>query len=769
LNQVKLSAGDKHKTLIGAEGRIHFGDWDQPDPITSMDLAVRMSGRDTGFLSAWAEQEFPAFAYQSQGRLHTVDGQHRIDDYKLVTPPGEPLHIWEKGSADKVTFLPAFSIEGIRIDHRARTDDVSRLNKLFKLERTIPAIGRLDMRAIVTGTDTKLLIDELELNVGDEDVLRVQASGRVGYISAERKWRLEDTDLEIKARSSSSRALVQAFGYEIPDLGPVVARASLSDKGKTLGVESIRLVVGERDRPALTSTGSIGDLYTPSGVRIETRLNISGRDFARLADNQELPELGALTGNMLISDGKGALGIDSLRIESDKPDLLSLKLDGHFDDFSKPQTFQLDARVKARDANLWWALFDLEWPGHGLVEMDARLTGADGGSLLKAHLISGEEKVDIVLNTDFQSSPPQIKGKITAENFFLPDPAEKKREQLAREREEKSKKKKKSKPPVFSREPMDLAWLKKADVDLTIDILSFDPANSAALSASARAVLKSGRLSVAPATLVYPKGQASLGLQFDASDQPRFSFSLSGENLDPWRGFNLEDLKTKGQFKSKNAEVNVKLALASTGKSQHDMAANLQGEFYVTMKHGKISQSKLRLLFVDIVGWASDQAKQRYDDINCAIADYSIEQGLVTTRAFFMDSDRITIAGEGTVDLGNEKVDYTFIPRKKSRLIVKAEPVKIRGPLNDPSIEAIPVKSAALTFGALIFAPYVFAGMVAADYAQDKLHQGQGDSSVCANYERDLIKAREKEAGEKRAVRKDRKWNRVLPLWDKED
>jgi hypothetical protein len=116
LNQVKLSAGDKHKTLIGAEGRIHFGDWDQPDPIASMDLAVRMSGRDTGFLSAWTEQDFPPTAYQSQGRLHTVDGQHRIDDFRMVTPPGEPLDVWEKGSADKVTFLPEFSIEGIRID-----------------------------------------------------------------------------------------------------------------------------------------------------------------------------------------------------------------------------------------------------------------------------------------------------------------------------------------------------------------------------------------------------------------------------------------------------------------------------------------------------------------------------------------------------------------------------------------------------------------------------------------------------------------------------
>jgi hypothetical protein len=771
LNQIKLSAGDKRKTLLGAEGRIHFGDWDQSDPMQSMDLAVRMSGRDTGFLSAWSEQDFPALAYQAQARLHTVDGQHRVDDYKMVTPRGEPLDVRETGSADKVTFLPAFSMEGIRLDTRARTDDVARLNTLFNLDRTIPAIGPLEARWLTTGSDTKLLISKLTLTAGQEDVLRVEASGRVGYISAANKWRLEDTDLDLKAHSSSSQALAQAFGHRITNLGPVVAQAAIRDRGKTLGVEAMRIVVGDADRPTLTATGSIGDLYTASKVRIESKLYMDGHDFARLSDNQELPELGALTGTLLISDHKGALGIDSLHIESNKPDVLSLKLDGRFDDFSKPETLELNARVTARDANLWWALFDLEWPGRGLVEIDAQLKRADGGTLLKATGISGEEKIDLLLKADFQTSPPQIKGRITAQNFFLPDPAEKKREQIAREREEK--KKLKQKPPVFSREPMNLAWMKKADVDVSVDIQSFDRANSEAVSGNFRAVLKSGHLSVRPATLVYPKGQADLDLQLDARDVPTFSFRMSGENLDPWRGLNVYEPGSRRQFDSKDAEANANISLSSSGKSQHDMAANMQGEFYVTMKHGKISQSNLNLLFVDIVGWASDHAKQRYDDVNCAIADYSIRQGLLTTNAFFMDTDRITIAGEGTVDLGRERVDYTFIPRKKSRLIVKAEPVTIKGPLNDPSIKAIPIKSAALTFGTLIFAPYVFAGMVAADFAHGKLDSGEGDSSVCANYEKDLHKAREKEAtkkqAEKKAEKKDRRWKRIFPLRDEEE
>jgi len=134
-----------------------------------------------------------------------------------------------------------------------------------------------------------------------------------------------------------------------------------------------------------------------------------------------------------------------------------------------------------------------------------------------------------------------------------------------------------------------------------------------------------------------------------------------------------------------------------------------------------------------------------------------------------MDTEGITIAGEGTVDLGREKIDYTFIPRKKSRFILKAEPVKIRGALNDPSIEAIPVKSAALTFGTLIFAPYVFAGMAAADFAHGKLDNGKGDDAVCENYAKDLEKERKKEASGKQGKKKDSRWKRMLPLWDDED
>ena len=57
-------------------------------------------------------------------------------------------------------------------------------------------------------------------------------------------------------------------------------------------------------------------------------------------------------------------------------------------------------------------------------------------------------------------------------------------------------------------------WMKRADVDLSVDIQSFDRENSEALSANFSMVLQSGHLSINPAVLVYPKGRADLSLQF---------------------------------------------------------------------------------------------------------------------------------------------------------------------------------------------------------------------------------------------------------------
>jgi hypothetical protein len=367
-------------------------------------------------------------------------------------------------------------------------------------------------------------------------------------------------------------------------------------------------------------------------------------------------------------------------------------------------------------------------------------------------MTSGQERIDITLDGAMDRTPPHIKGKLTASNFFIPDLFEEQRQKRAEEREsgephsdnsstdseaETGRKSGTDKPPVFSRTPIDRQRLQGLDLDLDIDIRSFDRSQSAAESAKATIRLKSGHLSVSPAALVYPKGSAELDLQLDTQDTVDVSFRLEGQNLDPWRGLSLFEEESKGAYKAEDAELDVQISLTSSGESEHELAANLEGDMYAAIRNGKITQSKLRLLFVDIIGWATESEKRRYDNVNCGIADYRVSQGVVSTNAFFLDTPRISIAGEGTIDMGQEQINYIFIPKKKSRLIVKSEPVHIRGALNDPEITAIPIKSLATqagTLGTLLFAPYVFAGILAGQYASGEMQKHGDDASVCLEY-----------------------------------
>ena len=64
--------------------------------------------------------------------------------------------------------------------------------------------------------------------------------------------------------------------------------------------------------------------------------------------------------------------------------------------------------------------------------------------------------------------------------------------------------------------------------------------------------------------------------------------------------------------------------------------------------------------------------------------------------------------------------------------------MKIKGPLNDPKVKGIPWKSAGVTaakVGGIIFAPFIFIPLTAADYAAGKVESKDG-KSACLEYQK---------------------------------
>jgi hypothetical protein len=548
----------------------------------------------------------------------------------------------------------------------------------------------------------------------------------LGKLSAANKWQPQNTNLSIRASSSSSSALAGKLGYRIPELGPLAAQATFLDKNKKVSIDSVQLRLGEMDNPVLKASGYVNDLAAMKGVKVDAQLHLDGRRFAAFADFQKLPELGAVTGQLSISDSDGTLGIDSLQVETGKPELLSLKVDGRFDNFKDPSTLLLNSSLTARDLQLIGAIFDRKWRAIGPVQLDAEIKRTGKGSDWTSTLTAGKTEVQAKLNTLFRATPKQISGTITARKLFLWDLVEKDKEG--------KKKKTSKKEPVFSREPIDFDWLKKVDVDIAIEVESFAQESFLAQSAQLHVGLKSGLLSISPARLVYPKGKLNMDLELDARDHPQLTFKAFGEHLDPWRTLNIQQEKQRFE-----ARLDIDVSLSTSGLSPHELAANSQGSIYLTMQNGKVSSALIDLVFADIAGWVWTKTKGRkFDDFDCGVADYSIEQGIISTKAFILDTENATITGGGTIDLGGEEIEYVLLPKKKSLRIYKADPVKIKGPLNDPKVKTLSWKSAGTTAGkvaGIIFAPFIFIPLTAADYAASKVKTKDGESA-CLEYQK---------------------------------
>jgi uncharacterized protein involved in outer membrane biogenesis len=224
-----------------------------------------------------------------------------------------------------------------------------------------------------------------------------------------------------------------------------------------------------------------------------------------------------------------------------------------------------------------------------------------------------------------------------------------------------------------------------------------------------------------------------LDVQFDTQDPPQLSFKAIGEGINPWVAVDMQESKAQKEI---HGDLDIEVRITTSGASVHDLVSNMEGDIYLTIQNGRIRKVLTDMVFVNLVGWSFSQVKrEKYVDVDCGVADYTIKQGVISTNALYIDSKHIAVAGEGTIDLGNEQVDYVFLPKKKSRLVHTADPVHIEGPINNPSIKVLPWRSAMRTYGTLLFAPYIFAGMAGADYVSSFFKIGNKESP-CVVYEK---------------------------------
>ena len=88
--------------------------------------------------------------------------------------------------------------------------------------------------------------------------------------------------------------------------------------------------------------------------------------------------------------------------------------------------------------------------------------------------------------------------------------------------------------------------------------------------------------------------------------------------------------------------------------------------------------------------------------LRCAVADFDVKQGRMTAGALVFDTQVTTLIGTGTIDLGDETLDLTLIPRtKKTSPLALTSPIYIRGSFARPTTEVDKGRVALRAIGAV--------------------------------------------------------------------
>ena len=162
-------------------------------------------------------------------------------------------------------------------------------------------------------------------------------------------------------------------------------------------------------------------------------------------------------------------------------------------------------------------------------------------------------------------------------------------------------------------------------------------------------------------------------------------------------------LKETGVSDEVRSHIDIAAELESRGDSKQSLVSHLDGTIGAVMGEGYLSRY-LDMLSVNLSqkvlslwNWAR-RNREKAEQINCAVVQFDIKEGVATSQAFVFDSQLAVLTGEGEINLGSEQIDFLLVPNAKDpALLSLSTNLRVRGSLLDPQVR--PDKYSLLTQG----------------------------------------------------------------------
>jgi hypothetical protein len=264
---------------------------------------------------------------------------------------------------------------------------------------------------------------------------------------------------------------------------------------------------------------------------------------------------------------------------------------------------------------------------------------------------------------------------------------------------------------VFSSDPIDFGGLKKFDAKVHLTADRLQSPTIATEKVDLNLSIEGGEAYLRPVLIQIGGGFAELRATIRPSARDAWvSLRLTARDLPVER---VMTLFTRAPLLVGKMDADVQLL--GSGGSVAALMSGADGKIFGSMGSGKIRTRYIDQLAGEAAGSVvrllGSGSKDPLDiDLNCLVAEIDVARGVAHCRGLLLDTDRTTIAGQGTIDLSSEKIDVTMDPSPKRGIGVKGlggltlslgeagNPFKLGGTLGSPQV-ILDTAGAAITIG----------------------------------------------------------------------
>ena len=509
-------------------------------------------------------------------------------------------------------------------------------------------------------------------------------------------------DLKVYLAGASARDIGDLLHISLPDVGPVSLNGQYSGSIASSSVKGLHLQIGAPKQLQIDARGEIklaaldGDKPL-AGMDLDITFEAPSTASLTVITGTEVPALGRLKGSASIRDTSGVPAITALDINVQKGNDLRLTLNGVLADLEKMNGLDLKVDLFAADMNVIGQVFDLSLPKEGNIKSAGRIKGSLEQTRFTGRINLRNTTIETDLTGAFTGERPRLAGSITIPDLdvhdvgYYPDSRIEKINSATDEDYEwqpRNKKKTTKTTPLLSKEPFDLSGLNAIDLDVEVTIKKLSSNLASLNDAYSHIFLKNGKLDIKPLNYTVDGDVISVEATINsATNPPNVAMHITGDDID--MGLLLGDSAAKTA--PIRGVMTAKADMSSRGQSAAELAANLDGHIYLVAENAKVRKGSLNLINVDVLGFVISNLVSLNKDANigCTIFSMHFNKGMGKTDLFLMDTPDSLIRVDADVNLVNETMDIAILSEYKIRLFKKTKPMKIYGPITNPTYEVV--------------------------------------------------------------------------------